>query len=229
MIDLQFSTIKLYYNSIPLIDEVLYNMTMKKYPSFLISAVLFTAAILLVTAVNSGNALAQSTNGSNTFSAKGTMGNLALSPETLQSLNTSKDTNLNYVLGGNWSFDVSDGQLKDFKVELNRHSLSGHPAETHIIKALDNATALTNMNGDNKIVLVGNNTQFKGLADIETVETGKVWKDVPLIAYLINGHILNISFDPAKTEGHFLNLPLLGIVTSLTERNSGQTNSTTNQ
>lgn len=39
MIDLQFSTIKLYYNSIPLIDEVLYNMTMKKYPSFLISAV----------------------------------------------------------------------------------------------------------------------------------------------------------------------------------------------
>ena len=39
-------------------------------------------------------------------------------------------------------------------------------------------------------------------------------------------HILNISFDVAKTEGHFVNLPLFGVVTSLTDQ-SNQTNSTT--
>jgi hypothetical protein len=191
------------------------------------SSVMFTAAIILVAAMNSSNVTAQSTSGINTFSAKGSMGNLALSPEALKSLNASQDTNINFILGGDWSFDVSNGQLKDFKVELNRHSLSGHQAETHVINGLDNATAITNMTGNNGITLIGNNTQFKGVADIETVETGKVWKDVPVLVYLINGHILNISFDVAKTEGHFLNLPLLGVVTSLTEGSSStQANST---
>ena len=200
-----------------------------KKPLILTSAFVLTAVILLVSAVNADNVVAQSTGNQNTFSAKGTMGNLALSPDTLKSLNASQDTNLNYILGGNWSFDVSNGQLQDFKAELNRHSLSGHPAETHVINALNNVTAVSNMTGNNVITLIGNSTQFKGLADIETVETGKVWKDVPLLVYLINGHILNISFDTAKTEGHFLNLPLLGVVTSLTEENSSQTNSTATQ
>lgn len=196
------------------------------------SAVLFTAAVLLITATNSNNVMAQSTEGVNTFSAKGTMGNLVLSPEAMQSLNASQDTNLNFVTGGEWSFDVSNGQLQDFKVELNRHSLGGHEVETHVIDGLTDATPVTNTTGNNEIVLVGNNTAFKGLADIQTTETGKVWEDVPITAYLINGHILNISFDAEKTEGHFLNLPLLGVVTSLTEgssSSSSQANSTATQ
>ena len=195
----------------------------------MMSAVVFTAAVLLVTATNSNNVMAQSTDGVNTFSAKGNMGNLVLPPEAMQSLNASQDTNLNFVTGGDWSFDVSNGQLQDFKVELNRHSLGGHEVETHVIDGLTDAAPLTNTTG-NEIVLVGNNTQFKGLADIQTTETGKVWEDVPIVAYLINGHILNISFDVAKSEGHFLNLPLFGVVTSLTEGSSGsQANSTTTQ
>ena len=132
----------------------------------------------------------------------------------------STDTNLNFVIGGDWSLDVSNGQVQDFKIELNRHSLLGHEVETHVIEGLTDVTPVTNITGNNEIVLVGNNTQFKGLADIRTVETGNVWEDVPIIAYLINGHILNISFDAAKTEGHFVNLPLMGVVTSLTEGNS---------
>lgn len=193
---------------------------------FITIGILITSAIILVSAMNSNNALAQSSGGIDTFSAKGYMGNIVLSPEALQSLNTSQDTNLNFVVGGNWSFDVANGQLKDFKVELNRHSLGGHEVETHKINALDNATAITNSTG-NEIVLVGNNTQFKGIADIETSETGKVWKDVPVLVYLINGHILNISFDVAKTEGHFVNLPLIGVVTSLTEGNNASQANTT--
>jgi hypothetical protein len=194
------------------------------------STVLFTAAVVLVASMNSNNVMAQSADGINTFSAQGSMGNLVLSPEAMKSLNASQDTNLNYVTGGNWSFDVSNGQLQDFKVELNRHSLGGHEVETHVIDGLTDVTPIINTTGNNELVLVGNNTQFKGLANIKTVETGKVWEDVPILAYLINGHILNISFDPAKTEGHFLNLPLLGVVTSLTEGSSGsQANSTATQ
>jgi hypothetical protein len=189
--------------------------------TFLITSVfLFAAVIVLASPTNNNNVLGQSTGGVNTFSAEGNMGTIALSPEALQSLNASQDTNLNFVLGGNWNFDVSNGQLQDFKVELNRHTLGGHEAETHVINGLDNATAITNTTGNNQITLIGNNTQFQGLANIETVETGKVWEDVPVLVYLINGHILNISFDVAKTEGHFLNLPLIGVVTSLTEGSS---------
>lgn len=188
---------------------------------FTTAIVLFTAALALVTVMNSNNVvIAQPTGGINTFSAEGYMGNLVLSPEAMQKLNASQDTNLNFVIGGDWSLDVSNGQVQDFKIELNRHSLLGHEVETHVIEGLTDVTPVTNITGNNEIVLVGNNTQFKGLADIRTVETGNVWEDVPIIAYLINGHILNISFDAAKTEGHFVNLPLMGVVTSLTEGNS---------
>jgi len=191
------------------------------------SITLFAAALLLMPNIESQIASAQSAESTDTFQAKGYMGNLVLAPETLQSLNQSQDTNLNFINGGNWSFDVSNGKLQNFNVELTRHSLGGHEAETHIIDGLDNATALSATDGDNQIVLTGNNTQFKGLADIQTVESNNVWKDVPLTVFLINGHILNLGFDVAKTEGHFVNLPLFGVVTSLTEQ-SGQTNSTSN-
>jgi hypothetical protein len=198
-----------------------------KRTPFITTIVLFTAMIVLIIVMNSNSVIAQSTEGVNTFSAKGYMGNLLLPPEAMESLNASQDTNMNFVIGGDWSFDVSNGQLQDFKVELNKHSLSGHEVETHIIDGLDNATSITNTAGNNQIILIGNNTQFKGLADIETVETGKVWQDVPILVYLINGHIHNVHFDAAKTEGHFLNLPLLGVVTSLTEGStSNQANAT---
>jgi hypothetical protein len=191
------------------------------------SITLFAAVLLLIPNIESQIASAQSAGSTDTFQAKGYMGNLVLAPETLQSLNQSQDTNLNFINGGNWSFDVSNGKLQNFNVELTRHSLGGHEAETHIIDGLDNATALSATDGDNRIVLTGNNTQFKGLADIQTVESGKIWNDVPLTVFLINGHILNLGFDVAKTEGHFVNLPLFGVVTSLTEQ-SGQNNSTSN-
>jgi len=90
---------------------------------------------------------------------------------------------------------------------------------------LKNATAYTPTNGT-QIVLQGNHTAFRGIGDIKTIESNKLWKDVPITVYLINWHILNVAFDPSKTQGHFLNLSLFGVVTSLTNQVI-QTNSTT--
>src|SRR6476660_7400895 len=108
-----------------------------------------------MTTVSNQNALSQTTKNNDTFQAKGYMGNLALAPQTLQQLNAAQDTNLNFINGGNWSFDVSKGQLKDFKVELTRHSLGGHNIETHVINGLKNATAYPSTNGT-QIILQGN-------------------------------------------------------------------------
>jgi hypothetical protein len=121
--------------------------------------------------------------------------------------------------------DVSKGKLQDFKIDLTRHSLAGHEAETHVIDGLKNATACPPTNGS-QIILQGNHTAFQGIGDIKTIESNKVWKDVPMTVFLINGHILNVAFDVTKTEGHFLNVPLFGVVTSLTDQ-ANQTNSTT--
>ena len=79
--------------------------------------------MLLMTSVSSQNALSQTTKNNNTSKLKGYIGYLALPPETLQQLNSAKDTNLNFINGGNWSFDVSKGNLQDFKIYLTRHSL----------------------------------------------------------------------------------------------------------
>ncbi len=207
-------------------NKVIEKLSNNKFYAIMSVTFLFVAALSLITNYDTHYALAQTPSIKDTFQARGDMGNLVLSPEALKSLNQSQDTNLNFIIAGNWSFDVSNGQLKNFNVELTRHSLGGHEAETHVINGLDNATVISPSSGNNQIVLMGNNTQFQGIADIKTVETNKIWKDVPITVFLINGHILNISFDVAKTEGHFVNLPLFGVVTSLTDQ-SNQTNSTT--
>ena len=87
------------------------NMIITEIPKVfsLAGGVLFVAAVLLITNTNSYSASAQTSEGIDTFQAKGVMGNLALNPDTLQSLNASQDTNLNFILAGNWSFDVSKG------------------------------------------------------------------------------------------------------------------------
>jgi len=207
-------------------NKVIEKLSNNKFFAIMSVTFLFVTALSLITSYDTHYALAQTPSIKDTFQVRGDMGNLVLSPEALKSLNQSQDTNLNFIIAGNWSFDVSNGQLKNFNVELTRHSLGGHEAETHVINGLDNATVISPSSGNNQIVLMGNNTQFQGIADIKTVETNKIWKDVPITVFLINGHILNISFDVAKTEGHFVNLPLFGVVTSLTDQ-SNQTNSTT--
>jgi hypothetical protein len=191
-------------------------------------AVLFVATSLSVVSTTNNNHTIQSARaqGSNattthdTFHAKGVIDSMAsdvLAGKPVSPLNQSAM----WILGGNWNYDVNKGNLQDFKVNITMVMLDGKGFHTHSIDKLSNVSGITmpSSTPTPTISLTGNNTAFKGIADINT--NGKLkWKDVPVIVHIINGNVLNLTVDDKKTEDHFKGLPVFGTVTSLADENN---------
>jgi hypothetical protein len=192
-------------------------------------AVLFVATSLSVVSTTNNNnhtiqsARAQGSNATtthDTFHAKGVIDSMAsdvLAGKPVSPLNQSAM----WILGGNWNYDVNKGNLQDFKVNITMVMLDGKGFHTHSIDKLSNVSGITmpSSTPTPTISLTGNNTAFKGIADINT--NGKLkWKDVPVIVHIINGNVLNLTVDDKKTEDHFKGLPVFGTVTSLADENN---------
>lgn len=163
------------------------------------------------------------------FSAQGQISSLAA--DTLAGREDNSTENVIWVLGGDWEFNVADGNLTNFVVDIEMTQVDGTAAHKHTIEKLNNATGmpmgtvepleLNFMRGEpsSKIALVNNNsTMFRGTADLTTNEDIK-WTSVPVHVTLQNGNILNINIDPSKTEDHFEGLPVFGTVQSIVDEN----------
>jgi hypothetical protein len=155
--------------------------------------------------------------GVNSFSATGYTGQiLTLPPSITQVPASNNESSLGpttgSVIGGNWSFTVSDGQLENFTWNANSYTLAGVVDGTFAINGIDDAGPLDT--SSDSIQLDGNNTSFTGTADIE-INNETAFNDVPVVLYLLNGNIVSLTISHEETEGIF-NLPLYGIVTSLT-------------
>ena len=118
------------------------------------------------------------------------------------------------ILSGNWSFAVSGGQLQDFKWNAEAIALNGKVNGSFSISEIRNSTGAILPSTNNNIQLTGNNTAFRGIADVN-INGKTAFSDVPVTLYLINGKLANLSLDPFKTGGYF-SVPRFGVVTSLT-------------
>ncbi len=118
------------------------------------------------------------------------------------------------IIAGNWSLGVSNGQVQNFKWDANAITLGGKANGSLSITKLTNTTGGITTPSAPTIKLEGNNTQFKGNADI-AINGKPVYTDVPIVFYLLNGKLVNLTIASAKTNNAFP-LPLFGIVTSLT-------------
>lgn len=178
------------------------------------------------TQINGTNATANTVD---TFRAQGQISSLA--SDTLAGRTNNSSENVIWVLGGDWEFNVADGNLTNFVVDIKMTNVDGTAAHKHSIEKLNNATGmpmgsqqpeqLELMTGQpgSKIALVnGNATMFRGTADLTTNENVE-WTNVPVHVTLFNGNVINISIDPAKTEDHFKGLPIFGTVQSITDEN----------
>ncbi|KAA2279395.1 hypothetical protein [Candidatus Nitrosocosmicus sp. SS] len=183
-----------------------------------------------VTNTTSSNATSSnSTSAIDTFRAQGQISSLA--SDTLAGRTSNSSENAIWVLGGDWEFNVANGNLTNFVADIDMTQVDGTAAHKHSIEKINNATGmpmgaqeplkLNFMTGEpnSKIALVnGNSTMFRGTADITT--NGEVkWKDVLIHVTMQNGNILNINIDPAKTEDHFKGLPVFGTVQSIIDEN----------
>jgi hypothetical protein len=164
---------------------------------------------------------ATSSNNIDTFNAKGTISSLAADIITGTNATLGAHPEDIWVLGGNWSYGVMNGNLSDFNVNIIMTQLTGSGLHTHSIANLRNVTGeVQPLTNTTTIMLRNSNyTDFVGIADINTNDQVK-WKDVPITIHILRGNIVNFNMDPTKTEDHFKGLPVFGTVTSITDQNN---------
>jgi hypothetical protein len=173
---------------------------------------------------NTGFAIAQSDKGNATnnnmprnqdiFHAMGTIN--SLTSDILTGINKTTNKTETYILGGDWNFDVTNGKLQNFKLNVVMVPIDGKGLHFHSISKLNNVTAVIQPFNNSKYIFLrkDNFTGFKGLANITT--NGKpMWKNVPVEVYIIGGNIVNIHINSEKTDNHFKSFPVYGIVTSI--------------
>lgn len=193
-----------------------------------VTILLFTATITInSTNSNTRFALAQGDNGKatnntsgnpDTFHAMGTIN--SLTSDVLTGIKPSSTANTNktetYILGGDWNFDVTNGKLQNFKLNVVMVPIDGKGLHFHSISKLNNVTAAIQPFNNSKYIFLrkDNFTGFKGLTDI-TMNGKPKWKNVPIEVYIIGGNIVNIHINSEKTDNHFKNFPVYGIVTSI--------------
>jgi hypothetical protein len=150
----------------------------------------------------------------NSFSATGYTGQLLTLPPTITQVEaTQNESAIGSVIGGNWSFIVTDGQLQDFRWNATSYTLGEDVEGTFAINGINDADPL-DTSSDDSITLDGNSTKFTGTTDIE-ISGETVFSDVPVVLYILNGNIVSLTLSHEETEG-ILTVPLYGIVTSLT-------------
>ncbi|MDN5847508.1 MAG: hypothetical protein L0H53_14685, partial [Candidatus Nitrosocosmicus sp.] len=187
-----------------------------------------TVMIFLIVTNITPNLSVQSANAQNATDSKNTTGTIidsfraqgqisSLASDTLVGRDNSTE-NVMWVLGGDWEFNVADGNLTNFVVEIDMAQADGTAAHKHTIETLSNATGmpfgLSMVNATDlmaqhpitKISLQNNSTMFNGIADITTDENIQ-WNDVLTHISLLNGNIFNLNIDPVKTDDHFYGLP----------------------
>jgi hypothetical protein len=185
-----------------------------------------TVILLLSTVVISNNfnfqiAAAQKASDAETFSAKGYTGQTFVLPSGMMPTPPATISQFNLlppvgsIIAGNWSFAVKDGKLQNFNWKVEFMALNGKVNGTSSITGVTNVTgAVLPITTNNSIQLSkSNSTIFKANADIN-VNGKTAFRDVPIVFSLLKGRLVNLSIDPAKTEGLF-STPLFAIVNSL--------------
>ena len=129
-----------------------------------------------------------------------------------------------FILNGNWSLSVSDGNVRDFNADFIMVTADGNQLHTHSINNLTNVTAEASPKSEETLPPIpialssDKDIVFSGIADIFTNSTAE-WKDVPITISIFNGNVVSILPDPGKVI-HFNALPIYGTVSSITDQNN---------
>jgi hypothetical protein len=115
-----------------------------------------------------------------------------------------------YVLSGDWSLDVKDGTVSDFKANWTMVHIDGTGRHTHEVSNFQSA------NGSAVQLKQNGTTVIFGTADVMTNGSPK-WTGVNAVITIENTNVASISFASENTDDHFHGQPIYGVVDSLTE------------
>jgi hypothetical protein len=177
-----------------------------------------------------------------TFSFNGAIGSLVtdlLNPAIRENVNDSVPI---YVLVGNWSMDVVNGEVNYFQVDFIMGLQDGTQMQIYSIENLENIVIPSSSSsssssspppaaeplsspgqGFSSSLLLNPTNNYSlslfGYADVLTNDT-VIWQNVPLSIDIFNGNTISILLYPSDTDNRFKGQPIYGVVTSILDANN---------
>jgi hypothetical protein len=119
-----------------------------------------------------------------------------------------------FILSGDWSMDVIQGKLTNFKANFYTGPVNGGTSNhTH---QLSNFRVSSSSNNDNKTtsliqITPDKSISFSGIVDVGT-NGKKAWNDVNVTVVISKGRTIAISLADEDTQSHFMGQKIYGIV-----------------
>jgi hypothetical protein len=178
-----------------------------------------------------------------TFYIDGAIGSLVsdlLNPTTIRGEeNVTTAAPLIYVLVGNWSMGVVNGEINYFQVDFIMGLQNGSQMQVYSIENLENvviappapssasspaeeAGSTSGQEFLSSLFMSSTNNyslSLFGYVDI-TVDDMPQWQNVPVSINVFNGNIINILPYPSDTDNRFKGQPIYGIVTEILDANN---------
>ena len=143
-----------------------------------------------------------------------------------------------YVLVGNWSMGVVNGEVNYFQVDFIMGLQDGTQMQIYSVENLENivisppsssspleeagSTSDQELSSDNDLVLSSTNNYSLSLFGYVDVLTGETieWENVPVSINIFNGNVISILLYPSETENRFKGQPIYGVVTDILDANN---------
>ena len=171
-----------------------------------------------------------------TFSIDGAIGSLVtdlLNPAIRENVSDSLPI---YVLVGNWSMNVVNGEVNYFQVDFIMGLQDGTQMQVYSIENLQNIVIPSASSSSPAVEPVSSSGQeyssslllsstnnyslsLFGYVDVLTNDT-IIWQNVPFSIDIFNGNTMSILLYPSDTDDRFKGQPIYGIVTSILDANN---------
>jgi hypothetical protein len=136
-----------------------------------------------------------------------------------------------YVLVGNWSMDVVNGEVNYLQVDFIMGLDNGTQMQVYSVENLRNIVIPSprqdaGLNSDQELpsdlVLSPTNNYSLSLFGYVDVLTGDTieWENVPVSINIFNGNIVSILLYPSDTDNRFKGQPIFGVVTWILDANN---------
>jgi hypothetical protein len=186
----------------------------KAHPRLVLLICILTVIVIgTVTASNqiaktTVTALPQTTAGgaAATFDMNGVISSLVLGiPPNTKTVDMT--TVQKFVLSGDWSINVNQGKLTNFKASFYTGPVNGGTSNhTHQLSnfRVSNDSSLIHLTPDKTV-------SISGIADVGT-NYKKAWNDVNATVVISKGRTISINLDDQGTQRHFMGQQIYGIV-----------------
>jgi hypothetical protein len=137
-----------------------------------------------------------------------------------------------YVLVGNWSMGVVNGEANYLQVDFIMALENGTQAQVYSIENLENIVVPSSaqntglapdqeLSGNNLVLSSTNNYSLSlfGYVDVLTDDTVE-WQNVPVSINIFNGNTISILLYPSETDNRFKGQPIYGVVTWILDDNN---------